>query len=168
MPTTTNAIASGALRSFAAQFGVLQTSWAFGKSWSFPEWFSVKVGLEGAGIQVESPPPELRRRDGKVEKNLVDMLINDQIKEEFEDKSLTVLVLVTGDVDHYSMVKKYLGRGVSVHIVGQSRESIARVYGELEQERLDEAYLQGKSDVDLTTRVLSDIFSVPELASATP
>jgi len=146
------------LRERAAREGSLVCSWAFAKPWHFGTqvWYHLKLELERAGLEVEPAPEELRRRRG-AEKNLVDMMLNDQIAEEVDDKGLSRVVLVTGDVDHYMMVKRTLEKGLKILMIGAGASSLAQVYGTLAEERLQLAKSEGRSSPDFEITTLAHL-----------
>lgn len=146
------------LRDRAAREGSLVCAWAFAKPWHFGTnvWYHLKLELERAGLEVEGAPEELRRRRG-AEKNLVDMMLNDQITEEVDDKGLSRIVLVTGDVDHYMMVRRSLDKGLKILMIGAGASSLAQVYGALAEERLQLARSEGRSSPDFEIATLSQL-----------
>ena len=104
-------------------------------------------------------PVELKRKNQGIEKNLIDMMINDLVTEAINDFNVSVVVLVTGDVDHYTMIVKSLERGVAVRLVSLDGQSRAKVYDRLAADRLALAVAQGRQVPDFLVWDLEDVLS---------
>jgi Holliday junction resolvase len=147
------------LLTFSASFGAVVTAHAAAKPWHLADFFDVKLTLEAARIVVAEVPVELKRKNQGVEKNLIDMMINDLVTEAINDFNVSVVVLVTGDVDHYTMIAKSLERGVAVRLVSLDGQSRAKVYDRLAADRLALAVAQGRQVPDFLVWDLEDVLS---------
>ena len=145
-----------ALISYASNYGDIVCRWAFADPRNIRDWPSIKLALERAGFQVQSPSGE--PETGTPKKNLTDFELIERIHDESTHTDPDIYIIVSRDKDYYATIIGLIKDEHTVRLFASIRdEHLAKKYKSLKDERERYRKAKGMPETDFFIDNLDEI-----------
>jgi hypothetical protein len=147
-----------ALVHYASRYGDVVCRWVCADPRNIRDWPGVKLGLEQAGFQVQTPSgePQIGRAKGK--ENLADFVLLELINDESTHTDPNVYIVAAGDKDYYERIRSLIKGGYTVRLSASMHSGhLADKYRRLEEEREQYRRAEEKPERDFFIDDLEEI-----------